>query len=363
MQSSKFVIKCGNFAVLVDLHILPLGAQDNARWFSTEYRKEVGSLIRDSVEQKVRQFQEARHQKIQPKPKKDVTLNTPLCLEGGNIRLSVYFMKRHINLRCIVRQHYRELRVFPERVVVCASPLENAVLPKESLNQDVLQQSGQSKSKYFSSPGETKDPLSSSTVMKRAVLQKIARQTSTRSRQCRDDQESRSDTVEKGTTKLNRTLPVSSECLFADDLVACAHEDVKTIIQFPELNNKDKEDAQPCPESTGIKRRQRTPNSEEHQKPKRLCLGEVAVPGDSNRPSSGMSSCGSHGAAQPEIRLEEEVLTHGNSTLEQSNQSGSATSLRGSSVKPVSSGSSISSREEWRGGAPRTSRLRRLKKS
>lgn len=31
--------KCGNFAVLVDLHILPLGAQDNARWFSPEYRK------------------------------------------------------------------------------------------------------------------------------------------------------------------------------------------------------------------------------------------------------------------------------------------------------------------------------------
>lgn len=190
-----------------------------------------------------------------------------------------------------------------------------------------------------------------------------ARQTSTRSRPCRDHKESRSDTVEKGTTKLNRPLPVSSECLFADDLVACAHEDVKTIIQFPELNNKDKEDAQPCPESTGIKRRQRTTNSEEHQKPKRLCLGEAAVPGDSNRPSSGMSSCGSHGAAQPEIRLEEEVLTHGNSTVEQSNQSGSATSLRGSSVKPVSSGSSISSREEWRGGAPRTSRLRRLKKS
>ncbi|KAA0718150.1 Protein SLX4IP [Triplophysa tibetana] len=346
MQSSKFVIKCGNFAVLVDLHILPLGAQDNARWFSPEYRKEVGSLIRDSVEQKVRQFQEARHQKIQPKPKKDVTLNTPLCIEGGNIRLSVYFMKRHINLRCIVRQHYRELRVFPERVVVCASPLENAVLPNGNLNQDV---SGQSKSKYFSSPGETKDLLSSSTVMKRAVLQKIARQASTRSRQCRDDQESRSDTVEKGTTKLNRPLPVSSECLCADDLVAGAHEDVKTIIQYPELSNKEKEDAQPCPESTGIKRRQRTPNSEEHQKPKRLCLGEAAVPGDSNRPSSGMSSCSSHGAAQPEIRL--------------SNQSGPATSLRGSSVKPVSSGSSISSREERWGGAPRTSRLRRLKKS
>lgn len=368
MQSSKFVIKCGNFAVLVDLHILPLGSQDNARWFSPEHRKEVGSLIRDSVEQKVRQFQEARHQKIQPKPKKDVTLKTPLCLEGGNVRLAVYFMKRHINLRCIVRQHYRELRVFPERVVVCASPLENAAPPSGNLNQDVLQQSGQSKSKYFSSPGETKDPLPSSTVTKRAVLQKIARQTNTQSRPCRDDQESRSaqphvDTVEKGIK-----LPVSSiECLFADDLAACAHEDVKNTIHLPELNNMDKEDSKPYPESTGTKRRQRTPNSQEHQKPKRLRIAETDASSDSNRPSSGISSCSSQGAAQAEIRLEEEVLTHGNSTGEQSNQNAPAASQRGSSVKPVSSGSSISSRsaarEERRGSVPRTSRLRRLKKS
>lgn len=31
--------KCGNFAVLVDLHILPLGKEDNASWFSAEHRK------------------------------------------------------------------------------------------------------------------------------------------------------------------------------------------------------------------------------------------------------------------------------------------------------------------------------------
>ncbi len=31
--------KCGNFAVLVDLHILPLGGQDNSSWFSPEHRK------------------------------------------------------------------------------------------------------------------------------------------------------------------------------------------------------------------------------------------------------------------------------------------------------------------------------------
>ncbi|XP_065152480.1 protein SLX4IP isoform X2 [Paramisgurnus dabryanus] len=381
MQSSKFVIKCGNFAVLVDLHVLPLGSQDNASWFSAEHRKEVGSLIRDSVEQKVRQFQEARYQKIQPKPRKDLTLNTPLCLEGENVRVEVYFMKRHINLRCIVRQHYRELRVFPERVVVCASPPENAVLPNGNLNQDATQQSGQSKSKYFSSPDETKDPLPSSTATKRAVLQKIARQANTQARQRRDEQVSAQPQVDTVTGEGNCPALVSSECLFGA-------EDIKAA-SLPELTKNDKEvsegaksfqntknhlkqvcpDTKPCP--TSVKRKQQTPNYTENQKAKRLRLGEVTISSDSNKPSSDIPtqafSRSSHGVAQPEIRLEEEVLTDGNSTAAQTNQSRLAARLRGQSAKPVSSGSSISSRsaarEERRGSAPRTSRLRRLKKS
>lgn len=170
MEPSKFVVKCGNYAVLVDLHILALGDQDNANWFSPAHRKEVGSLIRDALEPRVRQFQEARYQKIQSKPRKDLTPTAPLCLEGGNVRLAVHFMKRHVNLRCIVRQHYRELRVFPERVVVCASPPENSALPNGNLNLDV---SEQSQSKYFSNSGETANPLPSSTATKRAVLQKM----------------------------------------------------------------------------------------------------------------------------------------------------------------------------------------------
>lgn len=171
------------------------------------------------------------------------------------------------------------------------------------------------------------------------------------------------DTVEKGATNLNRPLP---ECLVPDDLAACAYDDVKTTTLLPELS-RDKEDTQPCAEFAGMKKRQRTPNSEEPQKPKRLRLGEGDVSSDSNRPFSGISSHSSQGAAQTEIRLEEEMLTHGNSTVEQSNQNAPAASLRDSSVKPASSGSSISSRapagEERRGSAPRTSRLRRLKKS
>ncbi|XP_067277621.1 protein SLX4IP [Pseudorasbora parva] len=348
MQSSKFVVKCGNFAVLVDLHILPLGGQDDASWFSPEHRKEVGSLIRDALEPRVRQFQEARYQKIQPKTKKDFTQTAPLCLEGGNVRLAVHFMKRHVNLRCIVRQHYRELRVFPERVVVCASPPENSALPNGNLNLDVIEQT---QSKYFYSSGETIDPLPSSTATKRAVLQKMARQANVQPRQHQDDQESRSAQLQ-----VDKEQKVSAET-FHPVLVLLTGEslDEGKVVLSSKLSDG-KELTEPHLDATGLKRRPRTPSSSgedvNRQKTKRLRLGDPTVLNDYNKPSSGIAAPDVH-SPQPEIS--------------QTNQSGLATSLRGLSVKPVSSGSSISSRlaarEGRKGGEPRTSRLRRLKKS
>ncbi|XP_073690701.1 protein SLX4IP [Garra rufa] len=344
MQSSKFVVKCGNFAVLVDLHILPLGDQDNASWFSPEHRKEVGSLIRDALEPRVRQFQEARYQKVQPKARKDLTLIAPLYLEGGNVRLALHFMKRHVNLRCVVRQHYRELRVFPERVVVCASPPENSALPNGNLNLDV---SEPSHSKYFSSSGKKTDPLASSTATKRAILQKIARQASIQPQQCQDDQESRSAQfqAEKGSDETCHPVITSSGSLLTGESL----EEGKAMLSSKLSNSK--EVTEPHLDATGPRRRPRTPSSSgedaDRQKTKRLRLG------DSNNPSSDIAAPDSVRSPQPEIS--------------QTNQSGLAASLRGLSVKPVSSGSSISSRsvarEGRKGGEPRTSRLRRLKKS
>ncbi|XP_016407572.1 protein SLX4IP [Sinocyclocheilus rhinocerous] len=351
MQSSKFVGKCGNFAVLVDLHILPLGGQNNASWFSPEHRKEVGSLIRGALELRVRQFQEARYQKIQPKPRKDLTLTAPLCLEGGNVHLAVHFMKRHINLRCIVRQHYRELRVFPERVVVCASPLENSALPNGNLNLDV---SEPSHSKYFSSSVETTDPLPSSTATKRAILQKIARQASIQPQQRQDDQESKSaqfqaDNAEKGSAETCHPVTISSGSLLTGESL----EEGKAVLSSKLSNSK--EVTEPHLDTTGPRRRPRTPSSSgEHadrQKTKISLLGEPAASSDSNNPSSDIAAPDSVCNPQPEIS--------------QTNQSGLAASLKGLSVKPVSSGSSISSRsvarEGKKGGESRTSRLRRLK--
>ncbi|XP_026079373.1 protein SLX4IP isoform X1 [Carassius auratus] len=345
MQTSKFVVKCGNFAVLVDLHILPLGGQDNASWFTPEHRKEVVSLIRDALELRVRQFQEARYQKIQPKLRKDLTLTAPLCLEGGNVCLAVHFMKRHFNLRCIIRQQYRELRVFPERAVVCASPPENSAIPSGSLNLDVCEPNH---SKYFSGSGEMIDPLPSSTSTKRAILQKIARQPKIQPQQRQDDQV---DKAEKGSAEACHPVPISSRSFLTSESM----EEGKAVLSSKLSNSK--ETTEPNLDATGLKRRPRTQSSSGedtvHQKTKRPRLGEPAASSDSKNPSSDVAAADSVCSLQPEIS--------------QTNQSGLAASLRGLSVKPLSSGSSISSRsvarEGKKGGEHRTSRLRRLKKS
>uniref|UniRef100_A0A8C2DJE9 SLX4 interacting protein n=1 Tax=Cyprinus carpio TaxID=7962 RepID=A0A8C2DJE9_CYPCA len=343
---------CGNFAVLVDLHVLPLGGQDSASWFSPEHRKEVGSLIREALELRVRQFQETRYQKIQPKPRKDLNLTAPLCLQGVNVRLSVHFMKRHVNLRCIVRQHYRELRVFPERVVVCASPPENSALPNGNLKLDV---SEPSHSKYFSSSVETTAPLPSSTATKRAILQKIARQACIQPQQCQDDQESisaqfQADKSEKGSSETCHPVTISSGSFLKGESL----EEGKAVLSSKLSNSK--EVTEPHLDSTGPRRRPRTPSSSgedaDHQKKKKSRLGEPAASSDSNNPSSDIAAPDSVCSPQPEIS--------------QTNHSGLAASLKALSVKPVSSGSSISSRsvarEGKKGGELRTSRLRRLKK-
>lgn len=67
------------------------------------YAQEVGVLIRNALELRVRQFQEARYQKIQPKPRKDLNLTTPLCLEGRAHKGFVLKPKLHLDAYSLVR--------------------------------------------------------------------------------------------------------------------------------------------------------------------------------------------------------------------------------------------------------------------
>ncbi|XP_062375639.1 protein SLX4IP [Sardina pilchardus] len=183
-NKSKFVIKCGNFAVLVDLHALPLGCRKDTSWFSQELKEEVSALIREVVDQRVKQFLESQRQPQlkgpQAKQRRELSPASPLCVKGPTFRLAAYFMKRHVNLRCIAKQRHREFRVFPERFVVCVSRPEDAAAAARGGNatRSMEEQGGQSCSEYFSGRGETLDPLNSSAITKRTALQKIAKQAS-----------------------------------------------------------------------------------------------------------------------------------------------------------------------------------------
>ncbi|KAJ8248055.1 hypothetical protein GJAV_G00237720 [Gymnothorax javanicus] len=175
MSPAKFVLKCGGFAVLVDLHVLPLGPQEESVRFTQQHQEEVCEMIRDGVDQRVRHFQETRHQRGQPKPRRGLTPASPICIKGDHFRLAAYFLKRHSNLRCVRRRHQGELRVFPERLVVCASVPEGAARHGERASLTSMDHGGQSKSEYFSGHHENQNPLNSSAITKRNTLQKIAK--------------------------------------------------------------------------------------------------------------------------------------------------------------------------------------------
>ncbi|XP_039594152.1 protein SLX4IP isoform X2 [Polypterus senegalus] len=78
-------------------------------------------MLKDSINLRVQEHLENRHKSNHAKPSKELTQLNPLFIKGDRFRLAAYFMKRHISLRCIVKERLRELRVFPERFVVCVS--------------------------------------------------------------------------------------------------------------------------------------------------------------------------------------------------------------------------------------------------
>ncbi|KAL7841407.1 hypothetical protein SRHO_G00250980 [Serrasalmus rhombeus] len=330
-----------------------------------------------------------------------------LNLTGQTLRLAAYFMKRHVNLRCVIRQHYRELRVFPERFIVCVSLPENDMAHFGNLKMGCppfqAEQSGQSRSGYFSGPGETIDPLNSSTITKRAALQKIARQADARpepehkiqvQNQLPRDAE-HFVLQEKGTDE-DEVMDVSMQTASKGDKTGCSDhsEQVKQNLEAEDCAKKHDMDhdseSNPQDHQTTGRRRRRLPSSPmedfNHREAKRACVRELFIGAETHSCSTmalmqsstlgpSPSHPGAAAQASSEGMLEEELLTHGkqsprlplsNSNAKHTNQSRLAASLRGLSVRAVSSSSSISSRsaaKEEKPSVPRISRLRRLKKS
>ncbi|XP_029558121.1 protein SLX4IP, partial [Salmo trutta] len=116
MAPHKVVVKCGSYAVLLDLQIIgPLGrgSPQETSWFTMEHTEEVTNLVRDAVDRRVRLYIDCLHKRGQPKHKRELPHANPLCVKGRRVSLVANFVKRHFNLRCIVKQQYGELRVFP----------------------------------------------------------------------------------------------------------------------------------------------------------------------------------------------------------------------------------------------------------
>ncbi|XP_042288997.1 protein SLX4IP isoform X1 [Thunnus maccoyii] len=435
MAPLKFVIKCGNFAVLVDLHVLPLGGQEDTSWFTTNHIEDVTTLVRDSVDQRVKQYTESLHNRRQPKQKKELAPASAFVVKGKNFNLVANFLKRHSSLRCIVKQLYGDLRVFPERYVVCVSCPEDASAHHGNPSLAATELSEQSRSEYFSRVGETQEPLNSPTKTKKTVLQKIAKQAGVQrelygsslgeqqidQRAFPKDQrgehragESESSPKETVSSSGQKFLPEAEHqvpCSSASEAVAQIGTTRKQgLTQQQQAENCLPDSISPngasvvfcqheISQETSKSKRYKPSDAGEDphpQRSKRTCLGSppATMQTHSTECSTQTSKhdllllpplppveAKAESKAFPvseckKTTLEVELLTPGkraqrlpltSNNTAQTNQNRLAASLRGLSVKPASSGSSISSRstlgEEGSENVPRTSRLRRLKRS
>uniref|UniRef100_A0A8B9P6D1 SLX4 interacting protein n=1 Tax=Apteryx owenii TaxID=8824 RepID=A0A8B9P6D1_APTOW len=180
MASSKFVIKCGNFAVLVDVHILPQGSSKDTSWFSDHEKEELCMLLEDAVASRVKHYLEAPKQRGQWKSMEHAA-SAPLFLTGNRFHITAQFMKRWVNLRCAVGKRYRELRVFPDRFVVCVSKLESNPSAWTCENGALKEELSNGTSEYFTESAENKKfKLSLSQQIKQDILKEIVKRTKPR---------------------------------------------------------------------------------------------------------------------------------------------------------------------------------------
>ncbi|NWI11269.1 SLX4I protein, partial [Crypturellus soui] len=173
-----FSFQCGNFAVLVDVHILPQGSSRDTSWFSDHEKEEVCMLLKDAVASRVKHYLEATKRHGQGKSMDHAT-SAPFFLTGNRFHIAAQFMKRWVNLRCAMGKHYRELRVFPERFVVCISKLEYDPSAWTCEN-GALKEVSNGTSEYFTESAENeKLKLSMTQKIKQDILKEIVNRTKT----------------------------------------------------------------------------------------------------------------------------------------------------------------------------------------
>ncbi|XP_025731791.1 protein SLX4IP isoform X2 [Callorhinus ursinus] len=150
MASKKFAVKCGNFAVLVDLHILPQGSNKDNSWFSEQKKEEVCLLLKETIDSRVKEYLEVRKQHRPSNT--EFTRSSPLTL--------------------------KELRVFPDRFVVCVSQLSFSCDLLASQNEELTEGALHGASDYFAECAESSLPPSAR--RKRNARKEIAKRTETK---------------------------------------------------------------------------------------------------------------------------------------------------------------------------------------
>ncbi|NXL78097.1 SLX4I protein, partial [Leptocoma aspasia] len=179
---SFFFFQCGNFAVLVDVHILPQGSSKDTSWFSDHEKEEVCNLLEEVVASRVKHYLEAPKQRGQWKPM-ECRSSGPLFLTAKSLHITAYFMKRWVNLRCALGKRYRELRVFPEKFIVCVSKLDFDPSAWSCENGGLKEELSNGTSEYFTESAENKKlKISLSEQIKQDILRKIVKRTKPRRR-------------------------------------------------------------------------------------------------------------------------------------------------------------------------------------
>ncbi|NWY65009.1 SLX4I protein, partial [Erithacus rubecula] len=175
-----FFFQCGNFAVLVDVHILPQGSSKDTSWFSDHEKEEVCKLLEEVVASRVKHYLETPKQRGQWKPMEHGSAG-PLFLTANSLHITAYFMKRWVHLRCALGKHYRELRVFPEKFIVCVSKLDFDPGAWTCDNDGLKEELSNGTSEYFTESAESKKlKIRLSEQIKQDILRKIVRRTKPR---------------------------------------------------------------------------------------------------------------------------------------------------------------------------------------
>ncbi|XP_024152484.1 protein SLX4IP isoform X2 [Oryzias melastigma] len=331
-------------------------------------------------------------------------------VRGENFNLVANFLKRHSNLRCVVKQ---DLRLFPERYVVCVSAPEDALLHHRNPSLVANEVGEQSRSEYFSRVKETQELLSSSTNTKKSVLQKIVKQIRVQQQSSTGQTLQTEPPKKQGLDHGAEIRPSSTEMALPEANHRVLYDESEALIwtvheQKPEADNSQTEGINVNEASSGScqhesshknsKRCKPSDSGEDHpsQQAKRTCLerSRATTQPHSTKCSSQASRLEERTPLPPappvqakaestafleseskKTTVEVELLTPEKQTqisppssknTAQRNQNMLATSLRGLSVKPTSTDASIGSRsmlrEKGSENVPRASRLRRQRR-